>query len=68
MMLRISALVVLGLASLFVMGCAATNLESSKDHTARIKRNMDKDMKNIADDWDRFWMADQPSRATPNDM
>jgi hypothetical protein len=67
-MLRISALVIVGLISVFVMGCAQTNLESSKDHTARIKRNMDKDMKSIAEDWDRFWMADEPSHLTPDDM
>lgn len=67
-MLKISALVVTGLISLFLFGCAQTNLESSKDHTSRVKRNMSKDMKNAAEDWDRFWMADQPSRATPNKM
>jgi hypothetical protein len=67
-MVRISALLIMVLVSLFLVGCATTNLEDSKDHTARIKRNMDKDMKNIADDWDRFWMADEPSHLTPNDM
>ncbi len=67
-MRRLLALAILGLAFLFVAGCAETNLESSKDHTARIKRNMQKDCKNIADDWDRFWMADDPSHLTPNNM
>jgi outer membrane biogenesis lipoprotein LolB len=67
-MRRISVLAILGLVSLFLVGCAETNLESSKDHTARIKRNMNKDMKNLVEDWDRFWMADEPSHATMNNM
>ena len=67
-MRKTTALVLMGLISLFLMGCAATNLESSKDHTKRVHRNMDKDMKNIPEDWDRFWMADKPSHATPNNM
>jgi hypothetical protein len=67
-MLKISALIVTCVISLFLFGCAQTNLESSKDHTNRIKRNMDKDMKNAAEDWDRFWMADKPSHGTPSQM
>jgi hypothetical protein len=68
MMRKITALAILGLVSLFLVGCAETNLESSKDHTARIKRNMSKDCKNIAEDWDRFWMADEPSHLSMDDM
>jgi len=67
-MRRMTALLLLGLVALFLAGCAATNLESSEDHTKRVKRNMSKDMKNLVEDWDRFWMVDRPSRATPNEM
>jgi len=67
-MYRLSALLLIGVTALFLAGCAATNLESSKDHTARVKRNCNKDMKNLVEDWDRFWMVDKPSRATPNEM
>jgi len=66
-MRTITALAFVVIISLVLFsGCAQTNLESSKDHTARIKRNMQKDCRNIAEDWDRFWMADTPSRTTPN--
>jgi hypothetical protein len=67
-MMKTTALMVSALIALFLVGCAATNLESSKDHTARVKRNMSKDCKNIVEDWDRFWMCDKPSRETPDNM
>lgn len=62
-------LAVLGLASIVLTsGCASTLSESSENHTKRIGRNMNKDCKLMVEDWDRFWMADEPSRLTPHDM
>ncbi|NLE28713.1 MAG: hypothetical protein GX629_03465 [Phycisphaerae bacterium] len=58
-----------GLLSIVLIGgCAATLSESSKNHTTRVERNMEKDCKLLVEDWDRFWMVDKPSRLTPNDM
>ena len=67
-MLKIYGLILIGIISIFIVGCAETNLETSKEHTNRVKRNMDKDMKNLVEDWDSFWMQERPSRATPNTM
>ena len=67
-MRKISACLLAGLVCLFVFGCAATLSEGSKTHTTRVERNMKTDLKLMAEDWDRFWMVDHPSRLTPNNM
>jgi len=67
-MRHLAALVLTGLICLVLIGCAETNTETAAQHTHRIKRNMQKDCRNIPEDWDRFWMADQPSRATKLNM
>jgi hypothetical protein len=56
------------ITTFFISGCAATLSETSQSHTTRVKRNMQKDTTLIVEDWDRFWMADEPSRLTPNNM
>jgi outer membrane biogenesis lipoprotein LolB len=67
-MRKLAALILTGLTCILLIGCAATNLETSKEHTHRIKKNMQKDCRNAVEDWDHFWMAEEPSHLTPNDM
>jgi hypothetical protein len=54
--------------ALILTGCASTLSEDSKMHTRRVQSNMNKDCKLMVEDWDSFWMNDEPSRLTKNNM
>jgi len=67
-MRRLLAAIVLVAMTITMFGCSATLSQTGKQREARIKRDMAKDWKLAAEDWDRFWLADRPSRLTPNNM
>lgn len=54
--------------TMVLAGCSATLSETGSHRTTRIKRDMAKEWKMAAEDWDRFWMVDHTSRLTPNNM
>jgi len=46
-------------------GCGDGVVFSRRERKERHKRIFENDMKQLADDWDAFWLNDAPSRMTP---
>jgi uncharacterized protein YceK len=67
-MRNLLCLALVTIMAIILSGCASTLSEDSKTHTKRVQRNMQKDCKLMVEDWDSFWMCDEPSRATKNNM
>lgn len=57
-----------GIIAVMLTGCGATYTRTGDQRSTRIKRDMAKEWKLAAEDWDRFWLVDYVSRLTPNNM
>jgi len=53
-------LTVIGLQS----GCGDGMVETRRERQARQSRILDTDMRQLTDDWDKFWLNDHALRAT----
>jgi hypothetical protein len=62
MMKKILLLLALGACVLAAGGCGDGVVDTRRDRQERYKRIFDNDMKQINDDWDAFWLNDQPGR------
>lgn len=49
----------------FSIGCALPMYSGDPDRRARQLLFTAEDMRLLLDDWERFWMIDQPSHLTP---
>lgn len=45
--------------------CCETLTEDRCDHGRRLARNFKLDSRQICEDWDYFWLQDEPSHLTP---
>jgi len=66
-MRKLLAVLMLAAFSISLAGCATLG-QSSRERSHRISEVHEKNWKMAVEDWDRFWLIEEPSRLSPRNL